>query len=367
MKKYTVILAVFAMFAFSACNKEEKGYTVNDNGTINFTIGTDEFENTDKQAFSGERYRIFFTSGDQIMVNGNVCDMTVLPTTVAGLPSNVSNKARINNVVPSSSDYKFYFTAATYTVRTDGSYEVNMLSEVNLLGNGLSAAFDNNNQAWPMYAECEDLTTIGENGIKLLNAVNVFAFNFRYGTEWAAAAFGTIAGVESFTPEQLPQVYVTELVLKADTKLTGTATLLQHPTNPRIVMDNTLAAGELDQITMHVTNPQVLSPYFSDATGGNAVNNVVGNLPLAPTSGNVTYQLDVYFYAVINGVTKYYKFETVPYFDEYPNLRNRRDEVRVNFHIVGDDPAVVNADGSITFENGTLSAPSNTTLFGITE
>ena len=52
MKKYTVILAAFAMFAFSACNKDtEKGYTLNDDGTVNITIGCTAPENNAKQSF----------------------------------------------------------------------------------------------------------------------------------------------------------------------------------------------------------------------------------------------------------------------------------------------------------------------------
>ena len=99
MKKYTVILAAFAMFAFSACNKDtEKGYTLNDDGTVNITIGCTAPENNAKQSFNGERMRIFFTANDFIMVNEGTFPVTPKPTTIAGTTSNMSNKASVSNI-----------------------------------------------------------------------------------------------------------------------------------------------------------------------------------------------------------------------------------------------------------------------------
>lgn len=364
MKKYTVILAAFAMFAFAGCNKDnEKGYTLNDDGTVNITIGCTAPENNAKQSFNGERMRIFFTSGDQIMVNEGIFNVTPKPTTIAGTTSNMSNKASVANI-PVSSNYAFYFTAATYTVRPNGEYEVNMLPEVNLLGNGVSNPFDNNNQAWPMYAECADLTTLGENGVMLLNAVGVISPTIIYGPEWCDAAFATLAGVTSFNANECPNLRVNHVVIRSSQKLTGTATLnTDDPTDPYIEMDGTVPAGSMDEITCHVTNPQNMIP----TAGEQAVLNIIGNLPIAPYVSRPYYQMDIYFEVDINGTTYYYMFATDRVRHNFATNRSMRDWLAVNFQTVGNDLPVTNADGSIDFSNGILSAPSTTDLWAAAE
>ena len=367
MKKYTVILAAFAMFAFAACNKDsEKGYTMNDNGTVNITIGCNAPTDNPKQSFNGERMRIYFTAGDQIMVNDGVYNVSPKPTTVAGTSSNMSNRGSVT--VPTSSNYRFYFTAQTYTVRTDGSYEVNMLSEVNLLGNGVSNPFDENNQAWPMYAECADLTTLSESGVELLNAVGVISPVIIYGPEWCDAAFATLAGVPSFNANECPDLRVNHVVIRSNQKLTGTATLNTDDYDdpeigPFIEMDGGqwMPAGQLDEVICHVTNPQNMIP----TAGQQAVLNIVGNLPIAPYVYRPTYQMDIYFEVDINGTTYYYMFETITKRHTDATPRHMRDWLTVNFQTVGSLPAPQADDpaGSIRFSNGLLSAPSTTDLW----
>ena len=365
MKKYTVILAAFAMFAFAACNKDnEKGYTLNDDGTVNITIGCTAPENNAKQSLNGERMRIFFTAGDQIMINGdaaNPYNVTPTPTSVAGTTDNMSNRASVMNV-PQSDNYEFFFTAQTYTVRPNGSYEVNMLSEVNLLGNGVSNPFTNENQAWPMYAMCNDLTTLGENGVMLMNAVGVISPTIIYGPEFCDAAFATLAGVTSFNANECPNLRVDHVIIKSNQKLTGTATLNKtDPTDPYIEMDGGqwMPTGQLDQVVCHVTNPQNLIP----TAGEQQVLNVVGNLPIAPYVQRPTYQMDIYFEVDINGTTYYYMFETITKRHTDGTPRSMRDWLAVNFQTVGNTLPTPNPDGSITFGNGTLSAPSLVNLW----
>lgn len=360
MKKITVILAACAMFAFAACDKDnEKGYTLNDDNTINIVIGTTSPEDADnggKQALNGERMRILFTTGDEIMVNQNTFPISLRSANIAGLPSGVSNRASIYGI-PRSDNYQFYFTAATYTV-DEGAYKVNMLNEVDLLGNNISNAFGANNQAWPMYAEFSDPATIQTDGLKLLNAIAVFSPAVVYGTEWADIAFASFyEDGHSFLPSELPAITVTDVVINSDNKMTGWATLVPHPTRPAITMDNTLPAGTRDRVICHIPtdNQNILQ-----ATQGNqAVINVLGNLPVAPAPAYVTYQVNLYFSAVVNGVTKYYKFQTIDKENDYPTLRNRRDWLQINFQLVNGG-ATRNDDGSITFPNGTLSAPADT-------
>lgn len=369
MKKFTVILAACAMFAFAACNKDnEKGYTLNDDNTINIVIGADspiDADNGGKQALHGERMQILFTTEDQIMVNQNVYDISLRNSNIAGVPAGVSNRAAIYGIAQAPT-YEFYFTAATYTVDGD-DYKVEMLSEVDLLGNNVSNAFTAANQAWPMYAQFSDPTEV-ENGLLLRNAVAVLSPAIVYGTGWADVAFASFyeAG-HSFLPAELPEITVTDVVINADTKLTGWSTLnAENPTEPIIVMDNALTAGTRDKVICHIP---VANQYTLDAPmDQRAVINVLGNLPIAPTYNpntevgtRPTYQLNLYFSAVINGQTYYYKFETVDSRARFPHERNYRDWLQVNFQTVSSTVApVVNADGSITFSNGTLSAPSAT-------
>ena len=365
MKKYTVILAALAMFAFASCTQDQqKGYTLNDNGTVNITIGCTAPENNAKQSFNGERMRIFFTAGDQIMVNEGIFNVNPKPTTVAGTSSNMSNRGSVTSV-PVSTNYQFYFTAQTYTVRTDGSYEVNMLSEVNLLGNGISNPFNEDNQAWPMYAECADLDELGENGVMLLNAVGVISPTIIYGPEFCDAAFATLAGVTSFNANECPNLRVDHVVIKSNMRMTGTATLnTTDPTDPYIEMDGGewMPSGELDQVVCHVTNPQNMIP----TAGEQQVLNVIGNLPIAPYVNRPTYQMDIYFEVDINGTTYYYMFETITKRHNFATNRSLRDWLAVNFQTVGNTLPTPNTDGSITFGNGVLSAPSTSPLWGAT-
>jgi hypothetical protein len=361
MKKITVILAACAMFAFAACNKEnEKGYTLNDDNTFNIVIGTaspEDADNGGKQALNGERMRILFTTEDQIMVNQNVFDINVRAANISGLPAGVSNRASVYGI-PLAENYQFYFTAATYTV-VEGAYKVNMLDRVNLLGNDISSAFDENNQAWPMYAEFSDPATIQENGLTLLNAVAVMSPAVVYGTEWADIAFASFYSEgHTFLPTDLPEVTVTNVVINSTNKMTGWSTLDNtDPTYPFIYMDETLANGERDHVICDIPEDNQIT--LEGTVGQRAVINVLGNLPVAPAPQRVTYQLNIYFKAVLNGTTWYYKFQTNDVRNDYPTLRNKRDWLQINFQLVNGN-ATRNDDGSIVFPNGTLSAPSAT-------
>ena len=363
MKKITVILAACAMFAFAACDKDnEKGYTLNDDNTFNIVIGTTSPEDADnggKQALNGERMRILFTTGDQIMVNQDIFDVNLRSANISGLPSGVSNRASIYGI-PVSNNYQFYFTAATYTV-VEGEYKVQMLNEVDLLGNNVSNAFGLTNQAWPMYAEFSDPATIQSDGLLLRNAIAVMSPAVVYGTEWADIAFASFYGAEhSFLPTDLPEITVTDVVINSSAKMTGMATLHPHAARPYITMDGTQAANTMDRVICHIP---IANQYTLDAPQDQrAVINVLGNLPVAPQDSYVSYQLNVYFKAVIStdegDITKYYKFETNTVENEYPTLRNKRDWLQINFQLV--NAAVTrNADGSIVFPNGTLSAPAD--------
>ena len=142
--------------------------------------------------------------------------------------------------------------------------------------------------------------------------------------------------------------------------MTGTATLHPHATRPYITLDGEpLSGNERDKVTCHIPEANQLS--LMAPQDQRAVINVLGNLPVAPAPAYVTYQLNIYVHATINGETKYYKFQTVDVENEYPTLRNKRDWLQINFQTVSSTTVPVhNADGSITFSNGTLSAPSAT-------
>ncbi len=124
-------------------------------------------------------------------------------------------------------------------------------------------------------------------------------------------------------------------------------------------MDGTVPAGSMDEITCHVTNPQNMIP----TAGEQAVLNIVGNLPIAPYVSRPYYQMDIYFEVDINGTTYYYMFATDRVRHNFATNRSMRDWLAVNFQTVGNDLPVTNADGSIDFSNGILSAPSTTDLW----
>ena len=305
---------------------------------------------------------IFFTAGDQIMVNGDVAypyDVIPRPTTVAGTGDNMSNKASVMNV-PVSDSYEFFYPARSYHKNTDGSLYVNMRSVANFNDSG--NPFNDYNQAWPMYAECGGLEGLSENGVMLLNAVGIISPTIIYGPEWCDAAFATLAGVISFNANDCPNLRVDHVVIRSNQRMTGQATLNNtDPTDPYIEMDGGewMPTGELDQVVCHVTNPQNMIP----TTGEEPVLNVIGNLPIAPYVNRPTYQMDVYFEVDIYGNTYYYMFESVTIRHPFATNRSLRDRISLNFNTTGNTIPRPNADGSITFGNGTLSAPSTTDLW----
>ena len=206
------------------------------------------------------------------------------------------------------------------------------------------------------------LTTLGENGVMLLNAVGVISPTIIYGPEWCDAAFATLAGVTSFNANECPDLRVEHVIIKSNQRMTGSATLNKtNPNNPYIEMDGGqwMPTGQLDQVICHVTNPQSLIP----TAGEQAVLNIIGNLPIAPNVWQPTYQMDIYFQVNINGTTYYYMFETQTSQHNFATARSLRDWLAVNFQTVGNTLPTPNADGSITFGNGTLSAPSLVNLW----
>ena len=63
------------------------------------------------------------------------------------------------------------------------------------------------------------------------------------------------------------------------------------------------------------------------------------------------------------GTTYYYMFESVTIRHPFATNRSLRDRISLNFNTIGNTIPTPNADGSITFGNGTLSAPSTTDLW----
>ena len=121
MKKYFVILAVSSLIVFAGCKKENtnQAYSIEGNKIVMNIAGEIPTDNPTKQAWSGERLRIFFNSGDQININGTEHSLSCYPSNIPGTSTSVSNYARVSCDL--ADDYHLFYPANIYNVTPDNS------------------------------------------------------------------------------------------------------------------------------------------------------------------------------------------------------------------------------------------------------
>jgi len=345
MKKYFVILAVSSLIVFAGCKKENtnQAYSIEGNKIVMNIAGEIPTDNPTKQAWSGERLRIFFNSGDQININGTEHSLSCYPSNIPGTSTSVSNYARVSCDL--ADDYHLFYPANIYTVTPDNSTTpatyvatVALPGEVSLINNDAMVNFAsmNNVPVWPLYTHLNDAalhpttTTTGattEDGARfeLKNAVAIIAPEIIYAQEWAEVVFGGTYA----TPADCPTLYVTDVVITCNEhSLHGASTLnTADPTAPYLMMDDTIANGTNNKIVCHLDNPKVI-------TGQAGVNQMLGNVAAPVMYMNHTFQVNIYFYTVIDGTTTYYKYQSRQGRNILPLRRSYRTFFDFNFQTI---------------------------------
>lgn len=337
MKKYLVILAASSLLVFASCNKEKnQAYTVEGNKIVLNVAGELPNDNA-KQTWSGERLRIFFNSGDQININGTDYSLSCYPSNIPGTSTSVSNYARVTCDL--ASDYHLFYPAEAYTV-TDGDNEgeyvatVNMPTHVTLIPNLAMNRFSTMNYVpvWPLYTYLNEetmnstLSTTDDGArFELKNAVALIAPAVIYGQEWAEVVFGGTYA----TPEDCPTLYFTDVVISANEKLTGAATLnTEDATAPYIVMDNTVAEGSMDKVYCHLDSPVAI-------TGLATSHVMLGNVAAPVMPAGTSFQVNLYFYVLdAAGTPTYYKYQSRNGQNVMPFRRSYRDFFDFNFQTI---------------------------------
>lgn len=387
MKKCLMVLAASTLIMFAACKKEDKGYTINGN-QITFGVGLDTRTDDSKQSFNGEYKRIYFTTGDQMIVND--APYSVIPKASENFPGSSSAFSPVGRVtvdVNPSGAYNFIYPAAIFAENA-GQYNATFPAEVNLL-NGKAANNDFNlipeavRPIWPMAFGIEDITSF-EGNVILKNATSFVSPNFIYGPAWCNAAFSRFTNVlygtdiNTNVTISCPVLTVTDVVIRSSKKLTGAAHLdMESPEFPKMVMNSSISGTTRDVVVCHAPENTIVSENLATSQ---ELQNVAGILPVPPMGeGTKKFQMNVYLECdldvanytetvtsegtvrVYDGTTTsthyYIKFVTNEQSITEPLVRAKRHMMNINFQTIGNGingTYTVNDDGSITFPNGKL-------------
>jgi hypothetical protein len=377
MKKYSMIFAACAMLMFAACNKdEEKGYTINDNGTVTFGVGLDNPQTSDKQAFNGPEMRSFFTTGDEAIVNTVTYTLYPRQSATAGSTSSFSDFASITVAEAADGVYEFFYPASTYTVDGD-NYTATFPAEVTLMSELYRCDFQSDewvgeHPIWPMYTKVPDINTF-EGGLILKNAVSFLCPEINYGPGWANIVWPDGA----YDYNNLPALHVTDFVVNSSVPLNGPAHLdYSDYEYPVMVMDAPYVANA-NKLVLHsqVANGTLVSGSTGTGDEMQATNGKIGMVPIAPieVARNRNWQMNVYFWVTRDVVipatdtdpetttteTKYYKFVSRQVTgDRHQMLRGERNFLKCNFrNWTGDNtnrPQWNETENSLTLPNGVL-------------
>lgn len=362
-----MIFAASTMLLFAACNKEENnGYTINGD-QITFGMGMGEFQDEGKQSFNGEYKRIYFTTGDQILVNATAYGVYPQASSVAGTSSEFSPLASVTATASADGRYDFMYPAGIFTVN-EGTYTAFFPQHIQALaGNAVDNNIDNiaanRRPIWPMYFGVANIDNFSGRVI-LKNAAAFLSPSFIYGPAWAnvvlapltGAQYGTIDG----TNYACPTLNVVDGVIKSNQKLWGNATLnYSNISSPKMEMVETLSGNARD--VLYFDCPANTTVVEGSSSNNQEMTNVCGIIPVAPMMNNdtKTFQVRVALYVdvPINNVNTrvficYTSSENEV--EEFQVKRARRYMMPINIQTVGDD-----FDNSYTYVGGSAQYATN--------
>ena len=331
MKKYLVMLAASSLLVFAGCQKEsaQKPYTIEGNQVVFNIAGEAPSNDNDKQTINGGKF-LLFNTGDQILINGVESTVSCYRYNNSGSDA-VSAYAKVS--AATADDYTFYYPAQIFTEGdVAGQYVVNMPNHVSLVPNSSNYNFAGLTYApaWPLYTQISaaemvaptGATTTGDGTLfQLKNTYAVLVPAISYSFTWA----NQVLGGNWETDEECPQLHFTNVVIYADQKITGPATIdATRPTAPTLVMSTALASG-FDKVVCDLDNEIALS---ADAN----ITRELGNVSVPPMPEGTTFKADIYFYVVNSDMSRtYYKYQSRRAVSDYPTQRTKKDYMKFNF------------------------------------
>lgn len=296
MKKYSILVAAFAVLAFVGCKKDNNGSLVADqNGMITLEMSGETHQDNGKQSFFGTANRIFFNEGDQMIVNGSVCNVT--PQAVAGdelATEYLSYKAKV--AIPAEYAYTPLYamypaeaftlgTAADYSDMTVTMYDTidmfTVADEAVLLTGGLY-------QPWPMTAYLENLNTPR---IQLKNNIALVTPSVKFGYPFVNQFVQDNNLTVTVDPNNLPTLNVEKVVISSsDQNLYGSNGYIDGlaTQEPKLVFP-----GIPSTPSALVCNVPVDRGYGIIATGTSEW--LLGNVAVPPMAAGKHVKMDVYF------------------------------------------------------------------------
>ncbi len=296
MKKYSILVAAFAVLAFVGCKKDNNGSLVADqNGMITLEMSGETHQDNGKQSFFGTANRIFFNDGDQMIVNGSVCNVT--PQAVAGdelATEYLSYKAKVAILAEYAYTplYAMYpaeaftlGTAADYSDMTVTMYDTidmfTVADEAVLLTGGLY-------QPWPMTAYLENLNTPR---IQLKNNIALVTPSVKFGYPFVNQFVQDNNLNITVDPNNLPTLNVEKVVISSsDQNLYGSNGYIDGlaTQEPKLVFP-----GIPSTPSALVCNVPVDRGYGIIATGTSEW--LLGNVAVPPMAAGKHVKMDVYF------------------------------------------------------------------------
>jgi len=383
MKKNLMIFAASTMLLFAACNKEEvsgNGYTINGN-KITFGMGMQSSD--DKQGFHGSQKKVFFSSTDQIYVNGLQYDVDpVADPDVPGTNDNYSSQARVTCDLATDGRYEFMYpyhtlqhSGSNYTATFPANVQaldgnINNMMDASIIAQGRSESVP----IIPMYFVIPNINQFNGN-VVLKNTVAFLAPNILYGDLWANKVFKPLTDITYDAQQQIarPIIHLLDGRIKANFRLTGAATLVADADDPIMVYDNPLGSDEWDVVRFRFPNGAQLD-------AGQENYKLAGMIPIAPVINpengpaperkmriafTMTVQLPSATSTNLETYYMCYMSEVSTLRDGTELLRNTRNDLRVNFnenrctYTDGLDNYTTNRGGEIVFQGGNKLFISN--------
>ena len=293
------------MIAFAGCNKEKEnqGFTPDENGMVSFTMGAESYGPVAKQAYYAYDQYILFEVGDQCYANGVIANIALIdPATneeMTGDATATSNLGRITvPAAAATTPFTVLYPAGSYIAGAEADYpawnvpmnnKVYMIPEVAQEGYHVSAEYSETTPNWPMAAQLADFRGV----YQLKHAVAILTPQFQFGTTYLTRLAAKYPTAMTFVPTDVTLMVDSIILTSSNSMLTGNGHVdFTNPEEPILVMDGTVPAdGDILYIFPSIAGPSS----YTAGTGANPPTTNLGNFTLAPKEAGDMLQLTMYF------------------------------------------------------------------------
>ena len=307
MKKISILVAAFAMIAFTGCNKEKEnqGFTPDENGMVSLNLAGESYSSNDKQGYYAADQYIEFQIGDQCYGNAALADLTLVDmTTMEDLPTTdptlTSRFARLS--IPSDNltfPFTILYPANAFeqgAVEDFPEWNVPMAANVQWIPENATAGYRTTvlagqTSAWPMAAQVADFRST----YQLKHTVAILTPAFKFGTAYLLALSRAYPNDFAYQIGDDVALMVDSVVLtSSNSMLTGNSHIdYTNPEEPTLVMDGTVPAdGDVLIVKPNAAN---VSDYYLPASGNDIPTVNLGNVCVAPKHAGDQLQMTFYF------------------------------------------------------------------------